>query len=282
MAGSITPEQFEYLEAAVLEAAVPALRGLDCINVTRNVPANVQEISRDRVEEITKAAKIISKRGDYDRVTIGKARKTTFIFQIGLGFALSERDILSGQAGGGEPITTLNARKVSRKVAEKIDDFIFNGESRLNINGIYTGAGTTYAVTKKWDTNVADPYDDINEAVIDLQDEEFDPQYLVLHPQEIGYMRRKDLNGNRFIDQVAELLPNGMASIIPSKTLTKGTGILCDAGPDIAQVYLQEDINLRTFPMTSNEVQDFNIRSKLGMDIHETKAFVKLTGISGT
>lgn len=281
MTGSITPEQYEYLELAVLESAIPRLRGLDVINVTRNVPANVQEISRDRVEHISKEAKIISKRGDYDRVTIGKHRKTTYIFQIGLGFSLAERDILSGQAGGGEPITTLNARKVSRKVAEYIDDFIFNGETRLDVDGVYRNAGLSYAVTKPWDGNTMDPYDDVNNCVIDLQDKLFDPQYLVLNPIDVGYMRRKDLNGNRFIDQVAELLPNGAGSIIPSKALDQGTGLLCDAGPDIAQCYMQEDINLRTFPMGSNEVQDFNVRAKLGMDIHEANAFVKLSGISG-
>ena len=146
---------------------------------------------------------------------------------------------------------------------------------------VLSGAEGSYAIPKPWNGNNADPYEDINNAILQLQDSyNYNPKQLVLGPKGMSALRKKDLNGNRYIDQVAELFPNGAADIKMSKTLTGTTGLLSDAGPDIAQCYMQEDINLRTFPMTSNEVQDFNIRAKLGIDIHEPHALVQLTGVT--
>lgn len=280
-----TPEQIEYLETAVLESALPALRGLDCVTVNRNIPPWVQEITRDRVLEIKQKADIISKRGDYKRVTVGKKRKTRYIFQIGLGFSINERDILSGQAGNGEPLPTLNARKISRKVAEGVDNLIFNGVPDLGMPGLATGDGIQHATcAKPWDSPMgADPYDDVLNAVIKLTegDNEFTNQIMAIHPTLWKRAMKKDINGNRYSDQILELFPRGANAIVQTKAL--GTNILIgDAGPDIAVADVQEDIRTLTFPMTSNEVQDWNVRSKVGIDVHEESAFVLLGGASAT
>lgn len=273
-------EQYWQIHGAALETFVPALVGRGVLALNTDIGPGAQEVSRDKITNPEVDAPVIAKGQNYPEMSVDIGRITAYIRKIGVRFTLSREDILSSQTRG-EPLPALNARKAGRVLAEQEDKFIFSGDATVNETGILGAAGVPGVCAAKWNDPAADPYEDVNDMVAAIEKNGGKPRVMCIHPTDLGYLRRKDFYGNKYIDQVAEILTNGKNSIIVSQNIPKGTSLITDVGNDIAELFITE--GAVTIPPAAEQPNDtymFRLRERLGIDVYEPNVIGKLTNLS--
>jgi uncharacterized linocin/CFP29 family protein len=279
MTGILRPEDYQYVMKNIFTGHLDELVARRIIAPDPNVPRGAQEAKRWKYNYPDDGAQYIPKGGEYPHITTTQTAVTVPIHKIGLGVQFDEWDLESSRNLGQFALDKQLVQDVGRKIAEKEDSYIFNGDTAVNVTGLYGSAGNTFGCTTKWDAAGAEPYEDMNQAMGKLEEDGFTGKYFVMNKQDFMLLRQEDAYGNVYMDKVLQNLGINRANILKTATLTKGTGLLCDSGSNVAELKMAEELTVLP-PERHEDTITINAREKLGLDVYEVNAFCTVTNIS--
>jgi len=280
MSTYVLPQRmYRQIKKTALEPMLPNLVGRRVVPKDPEITKGAQEATRDKFKASDEDARFIPKGGRYGVITPSGEEVTVYIRKIGQAFIVTDEDLESSIAGG-RPLDKQAIQLASRKIAEKEDFFILRGYANAGELGLYGNANQTKACSNKWDTTNGNPYEDINDAQTKLEANDFEAKFLILNNQDYGLIRRRDAYGNVYRRQIIDELGISETNILKSSALLKGTGLLCDSGPTIAELKIVEEITPQDPVRTTRDTQQINIRERMGLDVYENNAFCTITNIS--
>jgi uncharacterized linocin/CFP29 family protein len=281
MAGTayLRDSEYRYVKKGILEGKVEDLIARKIISPDPNVGPGAQEAQRWDYNVPNDEAEHIPKGGPYPYMTTSISPTSVPIHKFGLGIEFDEWDLASARSMGKFSLDNRLPRDLGRKMAEYEDKYILNGDSTIGVTGLIDKATNTYACASKWDSTNPDPYEDLNQATSEIETDLFKVKYVIMNTADKHLLRRRDTYGNIYLDQIVEALNITKDSILTTKVITKGTALLCDAGPDIAELKIAEEMVILPQEVDGDTVR-VRAREKLGMDVYKTDAFCKVTGIS--
>ena len=236
-------EEWEELRAGFIRPFLEELVGRRLMPV-RRLPAGTQTFEYDRISTEPGVATVVAKGGEYPYDEYSIRRVSFPVPKIGKAFRIPLEDFASG--------TILNEQTfwARRRMAEKEDDLIFNGQANLGIGGILdfvgpTGAAGTFfgGAAEAWDVatkTAVDLYDDVRGITRDLAALKVQGPYtLVMHPNRAADLGLIDTAVSRSARQMVETL---VAQVLVSFALPAATVLCMRTGPEIAQLGLVEDL----------------------------------------
>lgn len=275
--GYLRPEDFQYIRKNVLHAHLLELVGRKLIAADGNVPAGAQEAKRYRYTIPSEGAKYLPKGAPYPKAISTGLPTTVQIHKFGIGVDIDEWDMSSALLEGQFAVDKQMPIDLGRKVAEKEDAYILQGDTMTGETGLYGNAALTVGVGTQWATG--NPYADMNTAVGKIEANGFNAKFAVFNVQDYALLRRTDTYGNVYRNQIIQNLGIPESALFKSGNITKGTALVGDAGADISELKIAEDINVLP-AIVVGDTTTINVREKIGMDIYETGAYCTLTNIS--
>lgn len=275
----LSPAQYRQIKKTVIETILPDLVGRKLLPRDPEVGPGAQEVTRTMLDNDTVNAKLIPKGGVYPLVTPTEQEVTVYIRKIGQGFVVTDEDLESSQTTG-RPLDKRSIQIASRNIQRWEDEFIFKGYSPVNEVGLYGSTSLTVGCANKWSSSSAEPYDDVNDAVGKIEANYFKPSFLILNYEDMKLLRRENTYGQIYLDKIVNGLNIPLANILETTALTKGTGMVCATGNDIAELKEVEPLTVLPPIRLPNDSQQINIRERLGMDVYQDKAFCTITNIS--
>jgi uncharacterized linocin/CFP29 family protein len=214
--GTVTKEEFEYVEAEVVEAIRPRLIGRRIFEQTKLPDAGYMQVKWYEQTDMSQA--IISMYGEVE--SEDKVHNTPTQLPIPIiskDYWLHWREVLAGRHRG-EALDVQNARNAARQVAEEEDKLLLTGEytgwPAMGIQGLSTATGrSTQASAGAWPANAIT---DINAARSQLQASGFvdEDMVMIAPPAEIkkldaqigttGFTYRKFLLQNELLAAIYE------------------------------------------------------------------------------
>ena len=284
--GLLTDQAINFYDTITLEEIQEALIGPEIIFKAPNVPKGSQTVTKDEIKKLKGKARLGRIGQPIPRETGDVERTVQLIPEIAHGFDVHRKDLeAAARAGGILPKTA--ALQSSRLVAESIENMIFNGVDDLDIKGIFADAGDTYTVEEdhEWNTEDCNPFNDIVGAASLLG--KYKPRKLVLSQK--AYMNAWKVNtmGVSYMDNIAKLM-GGMQNIYIGPSTADGNstiipedgGLICDFGQNIAERYVEEEINTQSdFAMDKNQMYPFNILTYQVSVPHYLDAFVAIDNL---
>lgn len=266
---ALSEEEFREVRKAVIEKRYVNLAGREVIPV-RAVSIGRQEYGFDVLSE-KGVADVIAKATNFPAMDVDKTRTLTYIMKHGISFSIAREDLLSSREYG-EPLNTVEARRASRLTQNKENTTIILGNSLYGINGIYDGAGKTEAGSD-WGTN--DPTVDVLDAMNQL-DAEFKPTDLLLNStQYLQLYRRTSGTDKTYLEIIKGL---GITPRV-DRDMAAGTGLLMEAGADIAELVVAEELDVEEDYVLQNQSYKFNTFLRSVPVIYQVNALCKITGI---
>ena len=189
--------------------------------------------------------------------------ETASIKKIGKAFYITREEYLANKLHS----IAQYARDAAEVVALKEDEMI--------INELVTDAGQQQAVTATW-SSTGDPYDDVSAALTKLEANNYKADMLVLHPNEVGDLRKFDADARTTYRELIEGL--GL-KIVSTPKISTGTGLLIDS-KRAGVLAIAEDITIEG-PQYKQENQSYfvNVYERIVPVCRVPNAVCKLTGI---
>jgi len=248
---TLTEEEFQLIRERILTAVRDRLVARQFMSL-RQVPASTQEYGYDRVKSEFQDAVVVGKGADFPRDVYDTERLKLAILKIGDGFTIPREDYLSGQ------YRTQSLEQMTRRIAEKEDKLIFDGDANYLPNGgalDFAGNALDAGTSPAWDTATAAViYSDIIGAASLLEADKFSgPFTLVVHANELKNLRKFTsaeqttalslLFGDG--EDMAGSAQSGIISrMLVSYGITDGTALLIAEGADIAELVVAEDLTV--------------------------------------
>lgn len=229
-------EEWEELRAGFIRPFLEELVGRRLMPL-RRLPAGTQTFEYDRITTEPGPATVVAKGGEYPYDEYAVRRISFPVPKIGRAFRIPLEDFASG--------TILNEQTfwARRRMAEKEDDLIFNGQANLGIGGILDFVGNTVGAVAAWDlagTSPLEIYDDVRALwKLFAADKVQGPFTLVVHPNRSSDLDKIDANVQR---SARQMVLGVVSNILVSYALATGTVLMMRTGPEIAQLGLVEDL----------------------------------------
>lgn len=271
--------EYQFVKKNILEGRLDNLVARKIIPSDPGVGPGAQEAKRWNYVDPGVEPEHIAKGGEYPYFTTSQTPTTVPIHKFGLGIEYDEWDLESSRSMGAYALDKKLPRDLGRKMAEYEDKYILNGDATIGVSGLTDLAGNTHACTTKWDDPSPDPYDDLNTATGLVEEDDFNVKFLIMNKADIHLLRRDDAYGNVYMDKVLKNLNVDKGTILTTKVITKGTALLCDAGPDVGELKIAEEIKVLPQEVDGDTVR-VRARAKLGMDVYEPNAYCLITNIS--
>lgn len=281
--GLLTAQDITYYEMVMLEEIQEALVAPYLISKAPNLPAGTQFVPREELQKLKGRAKLGKKGQPIPREIGDITRGAVQIPEISHGFTLHRKDL---QAKATLP--DLAARQSTQLVLERLENLLFNGETALDIKGMYADAGKSFTLDEgyEWNTSNGQPFNDMLAMFAKLNKEnKYMGKKLALSPLPYWAAHKTNVNGISYFDQIAKLFPNGANDIYiapltadQNRTIIPADGgLLCDYGSRIGERYVEEEINLQQdFGMDENNLFPFNVITYQTLDIHYLDAYMQL------
>jgi len=290
--GFVPDSAYNYYKMKLLQKAKAALVGPLAVAKSDDIPKGSQQITRDEINALQGKAMRGKKGQPVPRETPDLTRKTTYIPEHIHGFNLHRKDIEALQLAG-TVLPTAGSNASNRAVLESVEDMIFNGIDELNIKGIYADAGKSYAVTDnyEWNTTNGNPLNDVVGMMGELTEDGLygdAEKRLILSPKAYWAAHKTMPNSSlSFISQIALLFKNGMNDILLAPATANGgatiipedAGVLAAFDQEVAERYVEEEINLRQYAENEDQMFPFNVVTYQSIDIHDVNGFVKLDNL---
>ena len=301
----LTDREFNLLYDAILSAIEPKLVGPRVVARAESLPLGTRSVTVHELKKLKGKALVGHKGEDIPREVAEMTAKSLLILEHAYGFDVHDQDLLASRRSK-LPIETISAQQCGRVVAESIERMIFNGIPELGIEGVYTSAPQTYAVTNSWDGDNRDPYEDIVKMVSLLEETSpYEPKFMILSRDAYRMLSKVNNMGVSYMSMIedAGIFPNGRKDIYKAPQpanreaepiIPPGCGLIGDYGSAVAQRFVQQiqaerisgeeehyaDIYLREFPMDKNNNWSFNVQTYQGLGIHFKDAFLKIEGLT--
>ena len=239
---TLPEEDWQIIKDGIIRAIRERLVGRQLMEILPLAPT-VQEFGYDRMKTEHGDAVVVAKGGDFPRDVYDTERIKFPILKLGDGFTIPREDYLAGQ------FRTLSIEQMTRRVAEKEDKMIFDGDADFLAGGgalDYAGNSTTAAAS--WDTaTVLQIYDDIRDITGKLEQDKFlGPYSMVVHANEMKNLRKYDTTAQT---TVMELIfgPEGetadlLDQLLVSYGITDGNALVMTTGRDVAALAMAEDL----------------------------------------
>lgn len=277
--GYLRTEDFQFVKGQILEGHLDELVARKIISPDPGVSAGSQEAKRWKYNIPEETAEHIPKGGPYPTMKPSQTPATVPIHKIGLAAEIDEWDLESAKSLGQFALDKKAAQDIGRKIAEYEDSYIFKGDSSINVTGLYDIAGNTKACTTQWDQPGAEPYEDVNEAAGKLEADGFTPKFLILNKNDFFLLRQEDAYGNVYMKKVLDNLSISANNVLKTATLISGTALLCDAGANISELKIAEDIKVLPAEQQGDTIT-IRAREKLGLDVYEPNAYCAISNIT--
>jgi len=201
------------------------------------------------------------------------------IYQILDGFMIHEKDIKVDPAAKDRDMEL-----VMRHVHRKEDDFCFNGQTSLNINGIVNSVPTANKITSSTNHGSWDGLDttiDIHADVIGalaLLSGNFDPAWMLGNKTDILYLYSLDSERQPYWKTIAPLF--GKSDTVDPRTwlktsnhITAGHVYVGPVDPEAAELVVSENPYYRVISMQRGGNYPVEICEWVTPEIHDTDAF---------
>jgi len=205
-----------------------------------------------------------------DLWTGGKAFRTTY-------------QSLWASMRNGIPLDDRWAAQAARRLAELIDDTILLGNTTFGIDGLENVAGSnTVAAAATWDAGGAEPYNDVNDAIVELEEDDVDTSDLVLiAPRNFaGHLRRRTAQQEVIIRaQIGDII-GGEDNIFTSSRITQTQALLVARSEENMRII--ESVAPRTTgPIDEPQTKSFywDVYAILGFAIYQPTGICKITGV---
>jgi len=289
---TLNDRAFNYYRRVMLEEISPNLVGTNMVAQGENPPAGMRKVTSEELKRLKGRSKVGKPGTPIPRETSEIERATIYIPEISHGFRLHRKDREASQ-NFGEALPGLNARQSAQMVREGIEELIFLGNDALNLKGIYSDAGDTYAVTatEEWNTTDADIVNDVIGMFAKLP-AKYQQMRKVMALSYQAYMMLFKVNtmGIAAIDTVEKLFANGRADIYVAPETIYGEdaevtvvpedgGVLAVFDNLIGERWVEEEVNLREMPSNEDDVTPYNIVTYQTVDIHDVNAYLKLDNL---
>lgn len=241
---TLPEEEWQVLREAILTAVRDRLVARKFMPI-RQLPASAQEFGYDRVKTEFADAVVVGKGADFPRDTYDTERIKLSILKIGDGFTIPREDYLAGQ------FRTQSAEQMSRRVAEKEDKLIFDGDADfLAGGGALDYAGNSQTAAADWSTaTVTQIYDDFRLLAGLLEADKFAGPYTVVVPAaEMANLRKYDTTAQTTALQLLmtdEGDVQGMwKQLLVSYGITASTVLMIQDGADVGELAMAEDLTV--------------------------------------
>jgi hypothetical protein len=234
-------------------------------------------------------AQIISKGAVPESMGI-KTTDTPFsVYQIATGFWVNAKDLKV------DPKTKNRLIEISlADIHRKEDDFVLNGSTKHNVNGIVAAAqanpngkivasgasGNDINNKGKWAGETGtDIYDDVNSA-IGLLGSNFKPTFLVGHSKDLRYLYRMDSERQQYYKTMSILFnrkdPDDVSWIWPTDVLSRGKVYIVPVDTLAADFVISENPNIIPYPMSPGQNYWIELASWSVPEIYDNEAFVEI------
>ncbi len=229
-------EAFEELRKGFIRPLEDELVGRRLLPV-RRLSRSTQVFSYDRIKTEPGPATIIAKGAVYPFDEYDIERIQIPIPKFGWAFQIPMEDWEAGI------IQNEQTNWARRRMAEKEDSLIFNGDADFNIGGLLDFVGNTNSATANWSTaTVTEIYDDVRDLItLFLADVVQGPYSMVLNPDQWSDLSKFDTTAQRTALQLVSTL---VGKILVSYTIPTGTVLMMRPGPEVAQLGMKEDITI--------------------------------------
>lgn len=221
---------------------------------TLPLPASSQSYAYDRIKTEPGTAKIIAKGALFPMDEYDLERLTVPIPKIGWGFKIPREDFLAGL------IQNQQVDFARRRIAEKEDNLIFDGDADYNILGLLDFAGNTQAAAADWNTaaTVAQIYDDVRLLIGKFEaDKVQGPYTMVVHPEQASGLRK--LEATNFARTARDLVGELVDEVLVSYAIPDSTVLMMRRGSEVARLGIAEDLTVET-PLYDADHQEYRGR----------------------
>ena len=203
----------------------------------------------------------------------------TNIQKIGKGIAITREDKLADSTA-----MTRKARRAGKKIAEKVDDMIFNGGTSPLIYGAISGAGNTYGGSA-WTQAPATPntiYADTLNADDKLAEDFFEGgRRLITSRVQWKEIRVENIQAGKagmpYLNDLDSLL--GKGNTVMSHTVPDGTAVLAEPGLDNFLTVIAEDLTEDGPFQKDNQVERILLFMRCVPHRHDSESLCSITGI---
>jgi uncharacterized linocin/CFP29 family protein len=248
----------------------------------RNVGEDVGIDVIQKYDRSGPGASVVAKGSVPDTMGLTTSSDKHELFQIATSFNLNAKDLKMGPKTK-SVLVDIALRDLHR--AE--DDFAFNGNSKLNVNGIKQAAransnGKITTSTNKgaWSGETGtDIYDDINTA-IGKMDGDFDPAYLLGNRTDLLYLNRPDSERQPYYKTVAGLFgmtnENDKSWIYMTSHITAGHVYVIPKDFLAGELVVAENPHIVEYPMMPGQNYRFEVIAWVVPEMHQNDAFVEI------
>ena len=248
----------------------------------RNVGEDVGIDVIQKYDRTGPGASVVAKGSVPDTMGLITSSDKHELFQIATSFNLNAKDLKMGPKTK-SVLVDIALRDLHR--AE--DDFAFNGNSKLNVNGIKQAAransnGKITTSTNKgaWSGETGtDIYDDINTA-IGKMDGDFDPAYLLGNRTDLLYLNRPDSERQPYYKTVAGLFgmtnENDKSWIYMTSHITAGHVYVIPKDFLAGEFVVAENPHIVEYPMMPGQNYRFEVIAWVVPEMHQNDAFVEI------
>jgi len=222
---------------------------------TLPLPASAQSYAYDRIATEPGPARVIAKGALFPMDEYDAARLTVQIPKIGWGFKIPREDFLAGV------VQNQSTDFARRRMQEKEDNMIFDGDADYNILGLLDYAGNTRAAVADWNTaaTIIQIYDDVRLLIGQFEaDKVQGPYTIVVHPEQASGLRK--LETTNFARTARDLIGELVDEVLVSYAIPDSTVLMMRRGSEIARLGVAEDLTVET-PLYDADRQEYRGRA---------------------
>ncbi len=189
----LRPEDLIDLDETLYAPKEDELVGRSILPLKQDIPAWVESHEFKKYETEGEAGTVYHIGDDLEKVHVDDTSHSIDIFEIALSYNISKKELQAAQATG-VPLEDTMVSTLRRKMAEKENTLVFEGDGSLNVNGL-CDFGSSYSMGD-WQTgsNDADTiYEDINGIAVEMESQKgtWNARTLVVSKSAAKKMRTK-------------------------------------------------------------------------------------------
>lgn len=200
------------------------------------------------------------------------------LYQILSGFQMHDKDK--------QEDAKLHARNVDicmRKIHKAEDDFVINGSSALNVDGITDAPSSANTITTNTNsgawaaTETNDIYQDFVLAK-GMLDSDFEPAGVLCNPTDANYLLGVDSERKPYWEAIRGIFKakDFDSFVFQSNRVAQGNAYMFAKGPEVAELVIAENARTIIYPMQPGQVWPVEIKEWVTIEIHNKDCFVKM------
>jgi uncharacterized linocin/CFP29 family protein len=261
---TLTDEEVEYIESAIIEEQLEAVIGRNVIGVTPVDPGTLT-YTYNKLTNMS-AAEVVAEMGEFPYDNVSRTPTSAYIEKLGKGFQLSREAILAARKGGYD-INTYNARSAVRQVAELEEYKIFTTfESNATTDYVANSDGDG-----GWGEAGATPLEDIINVRTVLRNYNYRLTDVLIKPDYYKYLMIPNTYG---ITPLSEIQAIGINVTETANIASGSDAIAMDASQ--ATLVVAEDVATEGDYVLSNQSWNNQVFERVVPVMYDNDAFVKM------